>query len=133
MIKMTNQIGTNMAREFYVQSILSTYQEFQSSTDGGHSAEFGDQIRVHYGFDVKRKGRETEADVCCRGVRIKQDGHARTFERNIDAPTKAKDGKNFAYVGSDGVYRDGSAYVDEIAGIEGMWDSRIELGRTSSE
>jgi len=31
------------------------------------------------------------------------------------------------------VYLDLCAHVEELAGIEGMWDSRIELGRTSSE
>jgi len=31
------------------------------------------------------------------------------------------------------VYLDLCAHVEELAGIKGMWDSRIELGRTSSE
>ena len=59
---------TKMA-EFDVKA--STYQESQNGIDVDQSAELGEQACVHFGFDVERKGRQTEADICRQGVRIK--------------------------------------------------------------
>jgi len=87
---------TNMAASWWA-SILSTYHEFQQSIEDGKSAALGGQVRAH-GRSGKRKGRETEAGVYCRGVRIKQDHHARTFEWKIDTlmrPEKNIKGKSW--------------------------------------
>jgi hypothetical protein len=74
----SDQINTATSR---CASILSTYNELQSSIDGVCSAGGGDEhIRGRSGSNVKRKGRETEAGVCSRGVRIKQDDHAKPVE-----------------------------------------------------
>ena len=70
----------------------------------------------------------------CLSKSQEQEHHACEFRDEGQRTTDKPHGGQYAvYVRNYELHVEERAYVEELAGIEDMWDSRVELGRTSSE
>src|SRR5487761_1495111 len=63
---------------------LLTDQEFQNVSDSCHSENIDGRDRVQVGLDEKRKGRETEAEICQSLSNIEH--QSCTSRRKVDPP-----------------------------------------------